>query len=193
MKIKWIHRLVPLLGLCFWLVCSGQTAIAEMSPPMEGGRLPEIVLQAPTDADQQKILGLPSQPTFTIPQIGASVVLIEIYSMYCPHCQKQAPRVNELYQKILKSPKLKDQVRLIGIGAGNSKFEVAFFRKTYSVLFPLFSDGDFTIHKQLGEVRTPYFIGIKINPDKSHKIFYSRLGAIENPDQFLEMVAKQLN
>jgi hypothetical protein len=37
-------------------------------------------------------------------------------------------------------------------------------------------------------VRTPYFIGVKINPDGSHQVFYSKLGAFEGVDQFLNKI-----
>lgn len=163
---------------------------AAKSPPVKGAALPEIKLVIPSKHSDRGYLGLPSSGFFRIDEIKARVVIIEIFSMYCPHCQGDAPRVNKLYRMIEENPNLKDKVKLIGIGAGNSPYEVEIFRKTYDIPFPLFADGDFSIHTVLGEVRTPYFIGVKINDGGTHQIFYSKLGGVKKADQFLKMMLR---
>jgi thiol-disulfide isomerase/thioredoxin len=167
----------------------GQGICAE--PPAVGGALPDFTLSAPKDSGEKSYLGLSWWGgKFTIPKIKADVVIIEIYSMYCPYCQAEAPKVNALYERIEADPALKGKIKLIGIGVGNSSYEVNVFRNRYNVTFPLFPDGDFTIHKLIGEVRTPYFIGVKINKNGSHQVFYSKLGAFESVDQFLTQMIR---
>ncbi|MCX7634794.1 MAG: TlpA family protein disulfide reductase [Syntrophales bacterium] len=128
-------------------------------------------------------------PGFNLPRLQDGFVIIQIFSMYCPYCQREAPNVNKLYAMIEADPSLRNRVRLVGIGVGNTPYEVDTFRKRYQIRFPLYSDGDFRIHKKLGEPRTPHFFGVRINPDGSNRIFFSRLGEFGDPAAFLaEMV-----
>jgi peroxiredoxin len=159
-------------------------------PPAVGGKLPEINLTVPPDIELRQYLGVGGKETFTIPEIKAEVVIIEIFSMYWPFCQKEAPSVNEMYRRIESSQKLEGKVKLIGIGVGNSAFEVGYFKKVYNIPFPLFPDGDFEIHKKLGEVRTPYFMGIRLLGDGSYQIYYSNLGGAGDADELMKMLLK---
>jgi len=165
--------------------------LADNPIPKKGGVLPAFSLTVPESDAHKAYLGLSGSGDFTIPDIHAKVVILEVYSMYCPHCQREAPRVNELYEAIENNPRSKGRVKLIGLAAGNSPYEVDFFRQTYKVPFPLFDDKHYEVHDLLGTVRTPFFIGVKINEDKSHTIFYTNLGGFEKANEFLELLLKE--
>jgi len=182
---KAVLSLAMVIFLC---LAFGLHTLAGDKPPEKGGVLPIINLPIPKNPAERAYLGLSGDGTFRIPQIKANVVIIEIFSMYCPYCQKDAPGVNELYNRIEKDSDLKNRIKIIGIGAGNSSYEIEIYRKTYTVPFPLFSDKDFTIHKAYGEVRTPYFIVAKINDDGTHKIVHSQLGGYPGAEPFLQLV-----
>jgi len=164
---------------------------AAEQPPLEGEILPEITLPIPDEPKEREYLGLNGKGTFKIPKIKADVVIVEVFSMYCPFCQKEAPNVNALYRIIDENEDLKQRIKIVGIGAGNSAFEVNTFRSAYGIRFPLFADMDFTIHEAMGKVRTPYFVVIKIDKNGSHKIIYSKVGSIGDARSFMQFVAKE--
>ena len=57
-------------------------AEVDATPPAEGGVLPPIELGIPQSPEYRQYLGLRGDTTFTIPEIKAEIVLIEIFSMY---------------------------------------------------------------------------------------------------------------
>jgi len=164
---------------------------SEIEAPITGEGLPHFELPLPMLEAHVDYLGITGKSIFTISDIDAEVLIIEIFSMYCPHCQREASKINRLYKKINEFNGNGEKIKIIGIGVGNSDFEVGYFRKTYKIEFPLFSDPAFKLHKKFGEVRTPYFIGVKINKQKSNSIFYSKLGAFLKADRFLEMIIEK--
>ena len=173
--------------LCLML---SHPAAAANLPVSSDDVLPTINLTVPKNADEKAYLGLSGSGFFKIPQIRAKLVIVEIFSMYCPICQKDAPRINEMYRAIENRPDLRPRIKLVGIGAGNSPYEVEVFKKKYQIPFPLFADGDFTIHKAIGEVRTPHFIAIKINEDRTHQVVLSQSGDFQGAEPFLELILK---
>lgn len=97
--------------------------------------------------------------------------------------------MNELYRNI-EQQNLKDKIKMIGLAIGNTPADVEYFKKKYKVPFPLFPDEDKTIHQALGNLKAPYFIGVRIDGDGSNEIFYAKLGGFKNPDKFLALMLK---
>jgi len=161
------------------------------SQPEKGGTLPPIILSVPEKASQKTYLGLSEGKTFALTDIKTKVLLVEIFSMYCPHCQAEAPVVNRLYGKIEANPRLRQSIRVIGIGVGNTAFEVNTFREKFHIPFPLFPDPDFEIYSALGKVRTPFFIGIKKENKGTERIFLVQLGGFGSVDEFLDRILQE--
>jgi len=74
---------------------------------------------------------------------------------------------------IENNPAYKNKIKIIGIGINNSIFETNIFKKKYKIKFPLIPDGDFKLHKIIGEVRTPYFIVVKLKGAKQRLFIQS--------------------
>ena len=163
-------------------------ALAEKAPAA-GELLVGIRLDAPEATDTRAYLGLTEGGSFDPTTIAGQLLIIEIFSMYCPHCQREAPAVNRLYQAIEASETLRGRVKMIGIGVGNSAYEVDHFRKHYQVAFPLFPDEDFVVHKSVGQVRTPFFIISDIGPNDKGRVLWTGAGQMDK----VETVIKRLN
>jgi hypothetical protein len=151
--------------------------------------LSDIVLEAPEDQAARDYLGIRETETFTLPQVAAKTLIIEVFSMYCPHCQGDAPEVNKLYQLIQKDPALKDKIKMLGIGTGNTTFEVNLFKKKFHVPFPLFPDEDFALQKACSQkIRTPLFIVVKPESKGGLKPLILHVGKIDDADKFLQRI-----
>jgi len=176
-----------LLLICvFWFEPMPGTA---QTTPAEGRIFPDITLPLPNKIEEREYLNIEQGP-FHLSQIDSEIVIIQIFSMYCPHCQKEAPNVNALYDAISARPEMKSRVKLIGIGAGNTAYEVNAFRNLYKIQFPLLPDAKFMVHKQLGEVQTPYFFVLWSHP-AGRTVIYSRVGTLGDPGAFLDMIAEK--
>lgn len=177
---------VPFLIVALVAVAASALAVA----PQAGDLLPAVELAAPGDAAQRQYLGLGAGERFRIADIQGEVVIVQIFSMYCPHCQRQAPEVNRLFEILEADRRYRGRVKLIGIGVGNSEFEVGVFRQSFSIPFPLFADESLAVHRQLGSVRTPYFFAVRIGDDGVARVFFSRPGGIDDggADKFLKIL-----
>ena len=130
-----------------------------------GNPFPEVPLQVPSDSGERNYLGLKPGEFFTLKDIKADVVLVEIMSVYCPSCQRQVRPYNELFDLIENSASTKGRIKIIGIAVGNSEVEIEDFNKKYKVKFPIVPDPNFAMHSAIGGSRTPF--SIYVRQDKS--------------------------
>ncbi len=154
-------------------------------------QLKNLKIFVPEDAQDRAYLGIKEKSgQIPLENIKADILIIEIFSMYCPHCQKHAPVANELYQAIEGNKGLKDRIRMIGIGVGNSPYEVAIFKEKYSPPFPLFDDRNSAVVNAFGGILTPYYFALKMNKDSTFEVFYSKAGGYTDAGEFLDMIVK---
>ena len=153
-------------------------------------RLPPLKLPAPADRPEREYLGISGKSVFNVSDIRADIVIIEVFSLYCPICQAQAPSVNKLYNSIQADPDLKDRVKMIGIAATNNPFEARSFKESHGVPFPVFSDEEGELAVALNVRYTPTFIGVRVNGKGLEEQFYWRPGAFRDPAQFLDEILK---
>lgn len=151
-----------------------------------------IRLPVPARDRDRHYLGLSKGETFALEQIDADLIVVQVYSMYCPICQREAERVNTLFDQIIGNTKIAAKTRVLGIGVGNSAYEVDFYRSTYNVLFPLFADGKYKLHQLLGEVGTPYFYLLQRDRNGRLEQVYAKSGAFESIEGFMDLIRERV-
>jgi thiol-disulfide isomerase/thioredoxin len=191
---------VPCIAVALFLLSQsvawsarGVTAIggAGNAEPVKSLTIPTSVeLPMPGSAGEKTYLGLTGSGDFKIATIKTQVLIIEIFSFYCPHCQLMASQVNELYQKIQANPDIRDKIKIIGIGVNNSDYEVDSFREKYGVAFPLFPDRSTDISIELGARGTPTFIGLNVTDTASPRPFFFGEGGFQDAGEFLNEIIR---
>ncbi len=188
-KVVHMKTVLALFIMMLLLPIEGYAAGTSLDSKALGG----MEFAVPSDREQQNYLGTSRSGTFKLTKIPAQVLLVEIFSMYCPYCQADAPTVNEVYKILQQDPVLSKKVRLIGIGTGNTPFEIDVFRKKYDVKFPLFPDEDSALQKMVSEpIRTPTFIALK-KTDKHLEVHKIHIGETKNAASFIKDILEGLN
>ena len=184
--------MVPLVCLMIILGCAQSPTTREVIVA-DGGEpnLATFKLQAPSDPEQRQYLGIETDGEFTLNDIRAQILIIEVFNFYCPHCQREAPMVNRLYRRITSDPELRERIKLIGIGVNNTRFEVEQFGKVFAIPFPLFPDRSRDIAHLLDVRQTPTFIGFVWEPGRAAKRFLHSPGSMGEVDAFLSAVIRQ--
>jgi peroxiredoxin len=180
---KYIH--------CFWILLLAVNlfyapAYAETKPVSFAVPFPDLMFTQTLSREERDYLGLPQKKTFSFREIRASLILVEFISIYCVSCQRQAPIFDELYSSIEKNPKLKGKVKMIGIAAGNTVWEVEIFKKEYKVPYPILSDPRFDAHTAVGSPRTPFTIWVRKDPKGKSIVVSTHLGLIDSMQSALD-------
>ncbi len=145
-----------------------------------GGDLSGLVLPAPVSDTERGYLGVGDRDPFAVKDAAAKVIVLEILGVYCPQCHKQRPHINRLFHRVNKDPNLSKKVKFLGVAAGASAMEAAYYSKQAKVPYPVLPDEKFAIHKHLGEPRTPFNMVVSAEG----RILYAHLGIIKDMNAF---------
>jgi hypothetical protein len=175
--------------LCFCLLLIVLTPWNAHAQPLSKGRmLPAITLDLSADNSAKEQLGVKSGKTCTLTAIPCELLVIEVFSLYCPICHKNAAAIKSIFRHIEQDPGLKKQIKMIGVGAGNNLKEAGTFKEHFKILFPVFPDPAYAIHKQLGEPRTP----ATIITDNRGKVLHLHHGVIDDPESFIQLLKSMI-
>lgn len=154
-------------GWLLWLsLLPGPLAAQETKYIKKGAVFPETSLNPLASAKDRAYLGLAANDRFTIKDLKAEVILVDIFDVYCIPCQKQAPFYNELYGMIQSNPKTRDRIKMIAVAEGNQDDEIKKFRDHFKVPYPIASDPEYALNKAVGGPPAPFTIIVQKSPDK---------------------------
>jgi hypothetical protein len=171
-----------------WAMNASETP--NMHPLPVGQIFPDLVFPGPFTPGEAKQLGIkPDAADYRLHDIKADTVILVVFSMYCPFCQKEGPALVRM-NALLRERGLAGKVALVGLGAGNSAYEVGIYRDKFAVDFPLFQDKEFTAYKALGQVGTPYYYVLQRDA-KGFTIIDGQLGCVNSPEVFLDGVLQK--
>ena len=152
--------------------------------PRVGSPLPKFQLKTPAGKEEGNYLGIGHSGKFSVQQVPAPFLIIEILGVYCPLCHTQGPLFNRLFYQIQKDSTLNRKIKMLAIAAGANATEVSYVRQETQIPFPVLEDAKFEIHKLLGEPKTPTTLIL----NRERKIIFSHVGVIEDINAFYNTI-----
>src|SRR5512140_346022 len=110
------------LGCCLALVlCFCASPLFAEADPKVGQVLGAVKFAKPQSDEDAKYLGLAKAEPFTLKDVKSPYVFVEQFNTSCPHCIKQAPLMNALYDMVQKDPALSSKIKFMAVGQGNDE------------------------------------------------------------------------
>jgi peroxiredoxin len=129
--------------------------------PMAGNSAPglqqafEMTVTAPASAESKAKLGLAEDvESFRPADLETDLFVLLVFDLYCHACQQSAKNMAWLNEQIDNDPRLR-KAAVIGLGRGDTPFEVQTFMRKLKLDFPAISDRDKAFTDGLGVDRTP--------------------------------------
>lgn len=133
--------------------------------PKKGVLFPEIRFPAPPSEADQKYLGISGKETFTISDVDADVLLVEVMNINCGSCQQQAPINNHLFSLMQSTPEAAGRIKMMAISAGTRYKDIQDFRNYFKTPYPVIEDPEFVLYDAVGRTPTPFAIALIKNAD----------------------------
>lgn len=147
-----------------------------------------MALKAKEDA---AYLGLPDGTrSFALREVPADYLLVELFNEYCLLCQKETPVYNELFKRIKDDSRLRQRMKIIGLGVGSANRQVAKFRRRQGVLFPLFADQRREVFDCLGKPELPVLYLLQRQAGGGYKLLFVHSGHVQNPAGFINTLVQ---
>jgi peroxiredoxin len=149
-----------------------------------GAYFPACRLMLLSYTRDRKYLGIRhTDRSFALAEIPSDYLFVELFNEYCFACIDEVPVYKSFFARLKKDDSLSDQVKMLGIAMGSPKRQVALFRKTHGIDFPLFADEKRALFECLGRPTLPVAYLLKRQPDGRHLIVMVQAGHVADLDR----------
>jgi rhodanese-related sulfurtransferase/peroxiredoxin len=173
-------------GYYGWLKHTGQASQAEPRGLKVGDIFPScrlVVLQGQRD---RAYLGLADGArAFALREVKADYLLVEFYSELCMGCLREVASYNLLFGLINQDPQVGGRLKMLGMGVGSLKREVAKFSRQKKVRFPLFADERQEVFACLGKPELPIAYLLAKKDGQGYRILMKHSGRVASPYDLL--------
>jgi len=164
-----------------------------------GDFFPEFFFPLALSREEIEYLGLPTGflgflkgETFSLKDIKADLIVLEYLNKYCFSCQLQAPVMNRVFTTVGKDARLKEQVKFLGVAAGNNQREVDSFKAEKKVPFPIVPDPKFLAYEAIGDPgATPFTLFLR-KTDSGLVVARVRIGLTKEPEAIIKEISESL-
>jgi len=151
----------------------------------------ELKFAIPDQEQQIKYLGLdPVLPGFSLSQISGSVLVLEVFTSYCPYCERETEKLNHLYL-LLEQQDLDREIKIIAIGMSCFKAEAERFARKNKVLYPVFSDPQNKTYYLIGRKRTPYLAILLKNENRGYQLVLDQEETLSSAEELLKLIREK--
>jgi thiol-disulfide isomerase/thioredoxin len=181
------------VATCIIAVCLILDVVPVRADLAVGQRFAALTFSGTLSAEDRAYLGLTRPGPFTLKDIQARYVLVEIFSDSCPHCMLAAPGVNRLFRLIQQSPRLRaggglPVLKMLGVGFYGKPGQMEVWRIKHDVPFPLIPDPQAQVGKALDIPGTPTYVVL----DRQGRVVFMQAGEMGSPEKFLRKIMASL-
>jgi peroxiredoxin len=174
---------MALAGCLTILLATGSLSFAAPSPQ----KIAAFKFSGTLSEADQKYLGLEKPGAFTLQDIKAPYVLIEIMRTTCPHCVAQVPAMNQLY-KLVANSDLKDRLKIFSVGESDDASALKKFKAAHKIPFPLVADPDWAFCSACTVGGTPTTVLVA----KNGKVLLVEEGAFDSAGAMFKKIKAKL-
>jgi peroxiredoxin len=175
--------LLALAGCLTILLAINSLALAGPAPQ----KIAQLKFSGALSEADQKYLGLEKPGPFTLQDIKAPHVLLEIMRTTCPHCIAQVPAMHQLYTLVANSS-LNDKLKIIAVGESDQVSALKKFQAAHKIPYPLVSDPDWEFTSAFKISGTPTTVLV----DKSGRVLLVEEGVFASASQMFKRIKAKI-